>query len=179
MEGGCTSNNKNKLNIYHCINITVVYSIPDMHLNFQTVTGSIENVCQFLYRCVFIVFLFFNPFRFTNFKFVIWWIKIIWLFRVCVCHFERHLPHHADASVLYSKNESNKWMSEYGALLEWHWQGKSEVLGEKPVPTHFIYHSLARGWQLTSWDMAWPALSFCISEIIIQHKNVIHQFSKY
>jgi len=25
-----------------------------------------------------------------------------------------------------------RWMNEYGAMAEWYWQGKSEVLGEKP-----------------------------------------------
>jgi len=24
-----------------------------------------------------------------------------------------------------------KWMNEYGAMMEWYWQGKTEVLGEK------------------------------------------------
>ena len=24
-----------------------------------------------------------------------------------------------------------RWMSEYGAMVEWYWQGKTEVLGEK------------------------------------------------
>jgi hypothetical protein len=24
-----------------------------------------------------------------------------------------------------------RWMSEYGALVEWYWQGKTEVLGEE------------------------------------------------
>jgi len=24
-----------------------------------------------------------------------------------------------------------RWMIEYGAMLEWYWQGKTEVLGEK------------------------------------------------
>jgi hypothetical protein len=27
-----------------------------------------------------------------------------------------------------------RWMNEYGALVEWYWQGKTEVLGEKTVP---------------------------------------------
>jgi hypothetical protein len=27
-----------------------------------------------------------------------------------------------------------RWMNEYGALVEWYWQGKTELLGEKPVP---------------------------------------------
>jgi uncharacterized membrane protein YpjA len=25
-------------------------------------------------------------------------------------------------------------MNEYGALVEWYWQGKTEVLGEEPLP---------------------------------------------
>jgi hypothetical protein len=24
-------------------------------------------------------------------------------------------------------------MNQYGAMVEWHWQGKAKVLGEKPV----------------------------------------------
>ena len=27
-----------------------------------------------------------------------------------------------------------RWMNEYGAMVEWYWQGETEVLGEKPVP---------------------------------------------
>ena len=27
-----------------------------------------------------------------------------------------------------------RWMNEHGAMVEWYWQGKIEVLGEKPVP---------------------------------------------
>ena len=26
---------------------------------------------------------------------------------------------------------SGRWMNEYGAMVEWYWQGKTEVLGEK------------------------------------------------
>ena len=25
-------------------------------------------------------------------------------------------------------------MDEYGAMVEWYWQGKTEVMGENPVP---------------------------------------------
>jgi hypothetical protein len=31
-------------------------------------------------------------------------------------------------------------MNEYGALVIWYWQGKAEVLEEKPPQCHFIYH---------------------------------------
>jgi len=45
--------------------------------------------------------------------------------------------------VLTGENRSNgretlyrvggRWMNGYGALVEWYWQGETEVLGEKPV----------------------------------------------
>jgi len=38
----------------------------------------------------------------------------------------------AGRKTLYSVGGS--WMNEYGAMVEWYWQGKREVLGEKPVP---------------------------------------------
>jgi hypothetical protein len=56
-----------------------------------------------------------------------------------------------------------------GAMVEWNWQGKTEVLGEKPVPVPLcplqIPHGLTRNWsrasvvrgrQLTTWAMAQP-----------------------
>jgi hypothetical protein len=64
------------------------------------------------------------------------------------------------------------WMiHEYGALMEWYWQGKTEELGEKPVPVPLcppqIPHGLTRlrtqasavgGRRLTVWAMARPGL---------------------
>jgi hypothetical protein len=57
---------------------------------------------------------------------------------------------------------------EYGALVEWYWQGKPEELGEKPVPVPLsppqIPHGLTRartqasavgGRLITVWVMAW------------------------
>jgi len=32
-------------------------------------------------------------------------------------------------NILYSVG--GRWMNEYGAMVEWYWQGKAEVLGEK------------------------------------------------
>jgi len=37
----------------------------------------------------------------------------------------------AGRKTLYSVG--GRWMDEYGALVEWYWQGKTEVLGENPV----------------------------------------------
>jgi len=34
-----------------------------------------------------------------------------------------------------------KWMKEYGAMVEWYWQGKTEVQGEK----HF------KAWVVDGW----------------------------
>ena len=28
----------------------------------------------------------------------------------------------------------NEWMNEYEALVEWYWEDKTKVIGEKPVP---------------------------------------------
>jgi hypothetical protein len=65
-----------------------------------------------------------------------------------------------------------------GAPVEWNWQGKTEVLGEKPVPVPLcpplIPHRLTRDWtrasavggrQLTAWAMARPvtAVTFTAS----------------
>jgi hypothetical protein len=57
------------------------------------------------------------------------------------------------------------------ALEEWNWQGRTEVLGEKPVPVPLcppqIPHGLARdravrGRRLTAWGMARPSrFSYC------------------
>jgi hypothetical protein len=63
-----------------------------------------------------------------------------------------------------------------GAQVEWKWQGKTEVLGEKPVPVplcppqiaHVLIRDLTRtsavgGRQLTSWAMARPARLLTVS----------------
>jgi hypothetical protein len=60
-----------------------------------------------------------------------------------------------------------------GALVEWNWQGKTEVFGEKPVPVPLcltqIPHGLSRdrtqassvtGRKLTAWAMARPIKSY-------------------
>jgi len=64
---------------------------------------------------------------------------------------------------------SDKWMDEYGALVEWYLQGKAEVLKKTPtlVPLCLpqVQHALIRDWTktfvlrgqwLTAWTMVWP-----------------------
>jgi hypothetical protein len=65
--------------------------------------------------------------------------------------------------------------------VEWHWQGKTEELGEKPVPVPFcppqIPHGLSRarsrafavrGRRLTTWTIARPAISLKFRNILFQ-----------
>jgi hypothetical protein len=48
-------------------------------------------------------------------------------------------PGFARLSFLYHQQRADE--DEYGALVEWQWQGKTEILGEKPVPVpHFVHH---------------------------------------
>ena len=35
-----------------------------------------------------------------------------------------------------------EWMNECGVMVEWYWQAKYEVLGEKLYQCHFIHHKL-------------------------------------
>ena len=45
---------------------------------------------------------------------------------------------------LYSVGGS--WMNGYGALVEWYWQGKTEVLGDKLSQWHFVHHKSHKDW---------------------------------
>jgi len=52
-----------------------------------------------------------------------------------------------------------RWMNGYGALVEWYWQGKTEVLGGKPVtvplyPPHRLTWARTRalGWEAGDWQ---------------------------
>jgi hypothetical protein len=38
-----------------------------------------------------------------------------------------------------------RWMNDYGALVEWYWQRKTEVLGRKPISVPHHHTSLMRG----------------------------------
>jgi hypothetical protein len=61
----------------------------------------------------------------------------------------------------------NEWMNEYEWSVEWCWQGKIEVLREKPSQCHFATYptwadrgltwvSAVTGQWLTTWDIAQP-----------------------
>jgi hypothetical protein len=82
---------------------------------------------------------------------------------------------------------SPRWyMSVYGAAVEWYWQGKTEGLGEKPVPVPLCSpqnpHELpwaqtrasaVRNRRLTAWAMARPAQS-----VILKGNWVVWQHNK-
>jgi len=40
-----------------------------------------------------------------------------------------------------------RWMDEYGAMVEWYWQGKTEVLGEK----HYIVWVVDEWMSMEQW----------------------------
>jgi hypothetical protein len=49
---------------------------------------------------------------------------------------------------LYSVGGS--WMNKYGALVEWYWHRKTEVLGEKHVTVTICPPQIPEGWSLAS-----------------------------
>jgi len=52
----------------------------------------------------------------------------------------------AGRKTLYSVG--GRWMNEYGAIVEWYWQGKTEVLGEKHyTQCHFLPHKVHMDWR--------------------------------
>jgi hypothetical protein len=70
---------------------------------------------------------------------------------------------------LYSVGD--RWMNEFEALVEWYWQGRAEVLWEKPAPVPLCPPQIAGGtiWprtrssavtcrRLTDWPMPRPHL---------------------
>jgi len=52
----------------------------------------------------------------------------------------------AGRKTLYSVG--GRWMNEYGAMVEWYWQGKTEVLGEKHYTAWVVdgWMSMAQWW---------------------------------
>jgi hypothetical protein len=75
----------------------------------------------------------------------------------------------------------------YGELVEWYWQGKTYVLGEKPVPAPLwppknphglawdrTWSSELKGRQLTSWAVA---LLSCINIIFKVGLNIFHVYT--
>ena len=46
--------------------------------------------------------------------------------------------------ILYSVG--GRWMNGYGVLVEWYWQGRTELLGEKLVTCHFVRNKSHMNW---------------------------------
>jgi len=51
-----------------------------------------------------------------------------------------------EREILYSVG--GRWMNEYGAIVEWYWQGKTEVLGEN-------HYTVRVGDELMSKEQWW------------------------
>lgn len=82
-----------------------------------------------------------------------------------------------------------RWhISEYGATVEWYWQGKTKKLGKRPVPVplypphipHGVtwvrsWASMVRNWRLTASAMAWPILLFTAYQLF----PPVHKTRKY
>jgi len=69
----------------------------------------------------------------------------------------------AGRKTLYSVG--GRWMDEYGAMVEWYWQAKTEVFGQKPalLPHYLqqISHRIPWDWTSSSmvrcqWPATWP-----------------------
>ena len=58
---------------------------------------------------------------------------------------------------LYSVD--GRWMNEYGAMVEWYWQGKTEVLGEKHYTAWMVdgWMSMEQWWNDT--EILWEKFS--------------------
>ena len=54
-----------------------------------------------------------------------------------------------ERKTLYSVG--GRWMNEYGAMVEWYWQGKTEVLGEK----HYTVWVVDEWMSMEQWWMIW------------------------
>jgi len=83
-------------------------------------------------------------------------------------------------------------MYEYGALVEWHWQGKGDVLGEKSVPVPPFapkipngptkgrtWSSAVRGDRLTVRAMAQPQVCQSLAGIVLLSESSNRMTSLY
>jgi hypothetical protein len=66
------------------------------------------------------------------------------------------------------------WVNENGKLMEWYWQGKREILGEKPVPVPLchISHMDCSGIEpQPAWrkPLTYPPESWCGHIYVTQH----------
>ena len=81
-------------------------------------------------------------------------------------------------------NLVGRWMNDYGAIVEWHWQGKLKYSRKKPVPVPLCAPKIPLGmiWvricvcavtgsQITIWTIAWPH-----SESHVMHTFVVKKY---
>ena len=52
----------------------------------------------------------------------------------------------------YLCSVGDRWRNEYGAVVEWYWQGKTEVFGETPVSVPLCTPQIPHG---LAWDRVW------------------------
>ena len=93
----------------------------------------------------------------------------------------------AGRKTLYSVGDS--WMDEYGAMVEWHWQGKTEVLGEKNLSQLYLSMQIpmwyglglipintTKSWQLPEkWHGLFQALMWMIRLMLLDiHCNLLY-----
>ena len=77
-----------------------------------------------------------------------------------------------------------RWMNEYGALVEWYWQGKLKYWGEELVPLPLCpsqilpvlawdqtHASKLTGWQLITWLMSQP--QFWVTLMTLKNKQLM------
>jgi hypothetical protein len=60
-----------------------------------------------------------------------------------------------------------RWMDVYGVIVEWHWQEKTEVLGEKAVPLSHVNQKSHTIWPRI--EPGTPPCSMAAVYIIISH----------
>ena len=65
-----------------------------------------------------------------------------------------------DGLHLWLYSGCGRWMTQYGAMVAWHWRGKTEVFGEKPVPLSFCPPKIP---QWLAWD--WTGASLKVASI--------------
>jgi hypothetical protein len=79
----------------------------------------------------------------------------------------------AGRKTLYSVG--GRWMNEYGALMEWYWQGKTEVLGEKHYTALVVdeWMRMERWWNDTDREK----LKNCLEKGIFHCHFLHHKFT--
>ena len=103
-------------------------------------------------------------------NFLLWFqLHVYKIFSYCYSHTEQKVVIYWECHLLRLYGICAKWMSEYGMVVEWYWQGRTKVLREKSIAVLLcppqMLHGLAcywtwapkvRGWWLAAWAMASP-----------------------